>query len=94
MPVYSVDWWNGEEWCNDQIVSNKEDSVSEVREKFLRFEEENERHVDNLTISQFKSGKRWNTFESVFWIQKCFHARLWVADEANNLQLNVHALGF
>ena len=56
MPVYSVDWWNGEEWCNDQIVCNKGDSMSEMREKFLRFEEENERHVDNLTISQFKSG--------------------------------------
>ena len=58
MPVYSVDWWNGEEWCNDQIVCNKGDSMSEMREKFLRFEEQNERHVDNLTISQFKSGKR------------------------------------
>ena len=57
MPVYSVDWWNGEEWCNDQIVCNKGDSMSEMREKFLRFEEQNERHVDNLTISQFKSGK-------------------------------------
>ena len=62
MPVYSVDWWNGEEWCKDQIVSNKEDSMSEVREKFLRFEEENRRHVDNLTISQFKSGKRSDIF--------------------------------
>ena len=58
MPVYSVDWWNGEEWCHDQIVCNKGDSMSEMREKFLRFEEQNERHVDNLTISQFKSGKR------------------------------------
>ena len=56
MPVYSVDWWNGEEWCNDQIVCNKGDSMSEMREKFLRFEEENERHVDNLTISKFKTG--------------------------------------
>ena len=55
MTVYSVDWWNGEQWCNDEIVSSKGDSMSEVREKFLRFEEENERHVDNLTISQFKS---------------------------------------
>ena len=55
MPVYSVDWWNGEEWCNDQIVCNKGDSMSEMREKFLRFEEENERM---WTISRSASSNR------------------------------------